>query len=119
MGATRRRMTDETSTFDVGQMLLFAEKLEQNQQQYGRKDARSRAAEQIPLVFDSPSLQSAVRSADPQLPSLLAMHMNFLVQRTDWAARRSGFVGAVREAHLAEAERRAALLAAPDGGSAV
>ena len=107
MAATRELKTDETTAFDVGQMLLFAEKVDQNQQ-YGHKGARDRAAEQIPLVFDSPALQDAVRRGDPLLPSLLAMEMNLLARRGDWTARRDGFIGAVRDAHLAEAERRAA-----------
>lgn len=112
MTVTRQRKTDETTVFDVGQMLLFAEKLEQNQQ-YGREGARSRAAEQIPLAFDSPTLQDAVRSADPLLPSLLAMEMNLLARRGDWAARRADFVGAARDVHLAEAARRSAQSVAP------
>jgi len=107
MASTRARMTDQMTAFDVGQMLLYAEKMDQNQE-YGRKGARSRAAEQIPLVFDSPTLQDAVRRADPHLPSLLAMELNMVARRADWAARRAGFVAAVRDGHLVEAERRAA-----------
>ena len=115
MAAMRELKTDAMTAFDVGQMLLFAEKLDENQQQYGHKDARSRAAEQIPAAFDSPALQAAVRHADPLLPSLVAVEMNLLARRGDWAARRAGFVGAVRDAHLAEAERRAAQQADPVG----
>jgi len=111
MAAPRELKTDETTAFDVGQMLLFAEKVDQNQQ-YGHKGARDRAAGQIPLVFDSPILQGAVRSGDPLLASLLAMEMNLLARRGHWAARRAGFVGAVRDAHEAEAERRASRSAA-------
>lgn len=112
----RQRKTDEMSAFDVGQLLLFAEKLDLNQQ-YGRKGARSRAAAQIPLVFDSPTLQEAVLSADDLLPSYLAMCLNMLVRRGDWAERRVGFTGAVRDAHLAEAERRAARLTERDAAA--
>ena len=112
MTTTRQRLTDGMTAFDVGQMLLFAEKLDQNHQ-YGHNDARSRAAEQIPLVCDSPALRNAVLSADPLLPSLLAIAMNMLARRADWATRRAGFVGATHDAHLAEAVRRAALPVAP------
>lgn len=107
MAGTRELKTDGATGFQFGQMLLLHEKVDQNRE-FGRKGAYQQAAAQIPLVFDSPALQDAVRRGDPLLPSLLAMELNMFTRRGDWEARRQRFVGPVRDAHLAEAERRAA-----------
>jgi hypothetical protein len=106
MAANGQQATGEFSEFDTHQLLLYAEGLEQHQE-LGRKGARSAAAAQIRPVFDSPTLQDAARRDDPELSSILSMVLNVATQREGWAARRDQFVGPERDAHRAEAERRA------------
>jgi hypothetical protein len=100
-----RSSTDEMSEFDVGQLLLFEEAIRRYQPAVGRRGARDRAVEEMPLVFDSETLGAAARSGDRLLPSYLAQELAWVAQRTDWGSRRQRIVGAVRDAHLAEAPR--------------
>jgi hypothetical protein len=94
------------SEFDLGQLLLFDEAVRQYQPILGRRGACDRAVKEMPLGFDSETLDAAVRSGDPLLASYLAQELSWVAQRNDWSSRRQRFVGAARDAHLAEAERR-------------
>lgn len=70
--------------------------------------ARQRAAEEMPLVFDLPSLEAAVLDGSALLPSTLATLLGGLSRRSDWPARRKEFTRSAQDAHIAEARRRAA-----------
>ena len=104
----RRRYTDEMSEFDMRQMLLLEEGTLRLRPTLGRIGAREQAAYEMPLVFDSPVLEAAVRSGDPLLPSSLAVVLGGASSRKDWPGRRESFVGPVRDAHITEAQRRVA-----------
>ena len=114
----RHRFTDELSEFDMRQMLLLEEGTLRYRPLIGHAGARQRAADEMPLVFDSPGLETAARGNDPLLPSSLAMVLGWLASRSDWPARRLAFSGAIRDAHIAEARRRASARfeATGDGG---
>ena len=71
----RRRSTDEVSEFDMKQLLLFEEVLHQHEAIIGPPDARSHTAAEMPQVFDSPTMQAAVGTGDPLLPSYLAQEL--------------------------------------------
>lgn len=103
----RHRFTDEMSEFDMRQMLLLEEGTLHYRPLIGRAGARQRAPDEMPLVFDSPGPEAA-RGIDPLLPSSLAMVLGGVARRGDWPARRLAFVGAARDAHIAEARRRVA-----------
>lgn len=102
------RFSDELSEFDMRQMLLLEEGTLRYRPVIGRAGARHRAADEMPLAFDLPSLERAARNADPLLASTLAMVLGGVASRSDWPARRRAFAGAVRDAHLVEARRRVA-----------
>jgi len=105
---TRGRITDDLSSFDIGQLLLFDELVRGFEPTYGRRGALTRAISAVPLVFDMPSLTAAVEQGDEFLASLLAEVLSWVASRTDWAGRREGFTVAARASHLAEAQRRPA-----------
>jgi hypothetical protein len=104
----RHRFTDEMSEFDMRQMLLLEEGTLRCRPLIGRAGARQRAADEMPLVFDLPALETAARGSDPLLPSSLAMVLGWVASRSDWPARRLAFAGVARDAHIAEAWRRVA-----------
>jgi hypothetical protein len=104
----RHRLSDEMSEFDMQQMLLLEEGTLRYRPLIGRAGARQRAVDEMPLVFDSPALETAARGGDPLLPSSLAMILGGVASRSDWSARRLAFAGAARDAHIAEARRRVA-----------
>lgn len=105
---TPGRITDELSSFDIGQLLLFDELVRGFEPTYGRRAALTRAVSGMPLVFDLPSLTAAVGQGEQFLASLLAEVLSWVASRTDWATRRDGFTAGARAAHLAEAQRRLA-----------
>ena len=112
-----QRFTDEMSEFDMRQMLLLEEETLRYRPLIGRAGARQRAAEEMPLVFDSRALETAARVSDPLLASTLAMLLGGVSSRTDWPERRLAFAGLARDAHITEARRRvAARSMATNGG---
>jgi len=113
----RQRFTDEMSEFDMRQMQLLEEETLRYRPLIGRAAARQRAAEELPLVFDSPALETAVRVSDPLLASTMAMVLGGVSSRSDWPERRLAFAGPARDAHIVEARRRvAARSMATNGG---
>ncbi len=110
------RRTDEMSEFDMRQMLLLEEPTLRYRPLIGRAGARQRAADEMPLAFDLPALENAVRGSDPLLASSLAVVMGWVASRSDWPGRRLAFAGAARDAHIAEARRRAAARPEATGG---
>ncbi len=104
----RHRSTDEMSEFDIRQMLLFEEGTLRYRPLIGRAGARQRAADEMPLVFDSPALDTAARGSDPLFPSLLATVLSGVASRRDWPDRRLDFAGPARAAHVTEARHRVA-----------
>lgn len=105
---TRGRITDDLSSFDIGQLLLFDELVRGFEPTYGRRGALTRAVSGMPLVFDLPSLTAAAGQGEQFLASLLAEVLSWIASRADWAERREGFTAAAQAAHLAEAQRRRA-----------
>jgi hypothetical protein len=91
------------SDFDMRQLLVSEEALARYQSLHGRAEARRRAAAEIPLVFDTPAWQAAVRSGDNLLPSYLAAAVGGVVRCGDWPSRRQLFDDQARGCHLAEA----------------
>lgn len=103
----RHRSTDELPEFDMRQLLLFDELVQRYQSQMGRAATRRRAADEMPLVFDSPAMEAAARRDDPLLPSFLAQQRSWVVRRSDWVQRKQLFTGPVRAVHMTEAEQLA------------
>ena len=112
----RHRYTDELSDFDMRQMLLLEEQTLRLRETLGRNGARERAVNEVPLVFDLPVLEAAVRRCDPLLPSILATVLGGVSRRNDGATRREAFTGPARDAHITEARRRAAEAIMPGQG---
>jgi len=56
-----RRSTDGMSQFDMRQLLLFDDLMRRYEPLIGRATARRRAADEMPLAFDSPTLETAAR----------------------------------------------------------
>jgi hypothetical protein len=100
-----KRQTDALSQFDMRQLLLFGELVQRYQPRIGRKAALCQATDEMPLVFDSPTMMAAARKGDGLLPSYLAQELSWVSRRSDWVSRQESFV-ALRAAHIAEAELR-------------
>lgn len=96
------------SDFDMRQMLLLEEQTHRLRKTLGRKGAREQAMNKMPLVFDLPVLEAAVRRGDPLLPSTLATVLGGVSRRNDWPSRRESFTAPARHAHITEARQRAA-----------
>lgn len=98
----RKRYTDEMSEFDIRQMLLFEEGILRYRPTLGRAAAREKAAQEMPLIFDSTGLDAP----GPMYPSILASVLGGLSRRKDWPSRRQAFTGPARANHIVEAQRR-------------
>jgi hypothetical protein len=101
-----RKATDQLTQFDIHQLLLFEEGMARYTSIFGHKSARRRAAEEIPQVFDSATLQRAVLNQDPLLGSYLTVELSWVARRGDWPSRRKMFVKSARNGHRTEANRR-------------